>query len=287
MYKWDAGEALRLIETERATAWTGVPTMIQDLMEHKDFQIRDTSSLSMIGGGGAPTPPSQVGKVATKFKGKPQQGYGLTETNGAICSNRAEAYLARPTSCGQPYITHEVKVIDLDTLQPVPMGTPGELVIRGPLVMKGYWNKAKATQEAFTSDGFFRSGDVARLDSEGYIYIMDRAKDIIIRGGENISGAEVEAAIYHHPSVMEVAAIGLLDDRLGERVGVVVHLKPNTKLSGVELVEFVKTSNRLAGFKTPLAGDVHFTDLPLPRGATGKILKREIRNAITPRKSKL
>jgi len=121
---------------------------------------------------------------------------------------------------------------------------------------------------------------VARIDSEGFIYIMDRAKDIIIRGGENISGAEVEAALHHHPSVMEVAAIGIPDDRLGERVGVVVLLKPAVKLTGAELVEFVKTSNRLASFKSPLAGDVHFTTSPLPRGATGKILKREIRTAL-------
>jgi long-chain acyl-CoA synthetase len=190
MYKWDAGEALKLIERERPTSWTGVPTQVQDLMEHPDFAKYDTSSLKRLGGGGAPTPVSQVEKVKNKFKGggSAGNGYGLTETNGGICTIFGDDYRKRPTSCGQPLPLVEVIVViageqnteDGSYKFIATPNTRGELLIRSALVMKEYWNKPKKNQESLVAvdngkgGGWFRTGDIAELDSENYIYIVDR-----------------------------------------------------------------------------------------------------------------
>eukprot|EP00750_Incisomonas_marina_P018759 INCI3137.2.p1 GENE.INCI3137.2~~INCI3137.2.p1 ORF type:complete len:600 (+),score=105.50 INCI3137.2:310-2109(+) len=290
MYKWDAGKALELIERERATDWTGVPTMVQDLMEHPDFATRDTSSLVSVGGGGAPTPISQVSKVSKKFKrAAPSQGYGLTETNGAVCTNNGKDYMSRPGSCGKPFPIVDWVIVDVDTNEVLPPGGVGELLMKSPLVMSHYHNKPDKSAEVLVSvkgrgAGWFRSGDVARLDNDGYCYIMDRVKDIIIRGGENISCAEVEAAVHEHPSVMEVAAFGIKDERLGEEVGIMVHCKKGIEApSTVEMRTFLIQGQKLAGFKIPLAHHIFFSDAILPRGATGKILKRSIRDDINSR----
>jgi len=277
MYKWDAETALQLIEKERVTAWTGVPTMALDIMEHPAFNRYDTSSLLSVGSGGAPTPASQVKRTAETFKnGLPTSAYGLTETNGAVCYNSALSYLRKPTSCGTPFPIVEVKVVDLDTGATLGPNERGELLIRSNLVMKEYWNKPEATAKAITEDGFFRSGDIATIDSEGFIYIVDRAKDIIIRGGENISCTEVEDVIYTNKAVRECAVFGIPDDRLGEVVGVLVMLRK--PCSSTELVDFLK--GKLAPFKIPSPSHVYFTDKPLPRGATGKIMKRAIKAKI-------
>ncbi len=289
MFKWDAGKALKLIHEERPGAWTGVPTMVQDLMEHPDFDKYDLSSLKSIGGGGGPTPTSQVSKTAKKFKGGvPSQGYGLTETNGGITGIGGKEYLEHPTSCGKPAPgLVQACIIDQDAgaspTGELPKNTPGELLIKGPLVMSHYWNKREKTDDSIITvpgkgHGWFRTGDIARIDDEGYIYIMDRAKDLIIRGGENISCAEVEAAFFSYDKVMELAAFAIKDDRLGERVGVMFVPKKGQTLSQPELLQHVQ--GKIAGFKIPKPEDMFFQNEILPRGATGKILKREVRNQI-------
>jgi len=288
MYKWDAGEALALIEKEKATGWTGVPTMMQDLMEHKDFAKRDLSSLKVVGGGGAAVPVPQVDRVEKAFKGigRPGQGYGLTETNGGICSITGDQFLLKPASTGPPTPLNEIKVVDLNTRKELPVGGHGELLIRGAFVMKEYWGKPKATAEVLTKDGWFSTGDIAKLDAENFIYITDRAKEIIIRGGENISCAEVEAAFYKNAGVYECAVFGIPDERLGEVVGISVLLKPGSKMTAGELVASVKGD--LAGFKIPLAENVYFANEALPRGDTGKILRRVIKEKVIKQlKSKL
>lgn len=280
MEKWDAGQALMLIEREKATGWTGVPTMVQDMMEHPDFSKYDLSSLKVVGGGGAPTPKAQVYKVNKMFKmiGRPSQGYGLTETNGAVAVNTGDAYVLKPTSTGKPFPIVEAKCVDLDTGKTVKTGERGELYVRSTLVMTEYWNNPKATAEAVTPDRWFKTGDVAILDEEGFIHIVDRAKQIIIRGGENISCAEVEAALFQNSAVMEACVFGLPDERLGEKVGVMIMTKPGEKVTREELHATAK--GLLASFKVPQAKDIFISDQPLARGATGKIQKREIRDGV-------
>lgn len=280
MSRWDAGLALALVEKEKATAWTGVPTMIQDMMEHPDFAKRDLSSMKIVGAGGAPTPKAQVFRVNKAFKmvGRPQQGYGLTETNGAICTINGDAYVLKPTSTGAPFPIVEVKCVDLDTGKDCKQGERGELLIRSTLVMTGYWNNQKATEEVLTKEAWFRTGDVAILDKENYIYIVDRAKQIIIRGGENISCAEVEAALMQNTAVMEACVFGLPDERLGEKVAAMILLKPESKLTAQALHASVKEV--LAAFKVPLAADIYFSSSALPRGATGKTQKRDVRDSV-------
>merc|ERR1712232_102635 len=176
MFKWDPEMALKLIEKERVTTWSGVPTMALDIIEHPAFEKYDTSSLLSVGAGGAPTPASQVKRTAERFKnGLPTTAYGLTETNGAICANASMNYLRKPTSCGTPFPIVEVKVVDIETGEDLGPNERGELLIRSNLVMKGYWNKPEATAKVMTADGYFRSGDIATIDEEGFIYIVDRA----------------------------------------------------------------------------------------------------------------
>eukprot|EP01061_Rhynchopus_euleeides_P017595 TRINITY_DN2921_c0_g1_i1.p1 TRINITY_DN2921_c0_g1~~TRINITY_DN2921_c0_g1_i1.p1 ORF type:complete len:599 (+),score=251.97 TRINITY_DN2921_c0_g1_i1:47-1798(+) len=285
MSKWDAGVALRLIAKEKPTKWTGVPTMAQDMMEHPDFATTDTSSLRSVGSGGAPTPQSQVAKTAKKFaSAEPAQGYGLTETNGAVAWNTGANFVAKPASTGPPMPTVEFLVVDVETGAVLPQGARGELLVKSPLNYSHYWNKAEATNESIVEIpghgyGWFKTGDVGEIDSEGFVYIRDRAKDIIIRGGENISCGEVEAAFFAaHTAIHELCCFGVKDNRLGETPGLLLFLKPGQKLDPVDLVKDMKESGALAHFKIPNARHVFFTNEPLVRGATGKILKRVIRD---------
>ncbi len=274
MHKWDAGEALRLIEAERATYFVGVPTMSLELMMHPDREKYDLSSLIDIAAGGAPRPAEHVERLAEAFPGKnPAIGYGLTETNGVGAGNLRENYRLKPDSTGRPSKPLvEMKIVDEDGRE-VATGEVGEVCIRSAANVRGYWMKPEATAAAFGPDGWFRTGDLGRFDADGYLTIVDRKKDIIIRGGENISAVEVEAAIYGHPAVAEVSVFGLPDERMGEIVGAVVYLKPGEKLEPEALTEFVRRD--LAAFKVPAR--LWIVPEPLPKLGSGKIDKVALR----------
>jgi long-chain acyl-CoA synthetase len=277
MYRWDAEKALQLIESERVTTFVGVPTQSWDLLESPNFHKYDTSSLASIAGGGAPAPPTLVKRVDEEFAGgRPAIGYGMTETNGYGPGNSGDDYVSHPSSAGRVVPIMELEVRDEDD-QPVPVGERGEIWFKGPVLIRGYWNKPKETAEVLV-DGWLRSGDIGRLDEDGFIYVEDRAKDMVLRGGENIYSAEVEAAIYEHPAVYEAAVFGVPDPRLGEQVAAAVVLKKDATLTAEELQAHV--AERLAAFKVPTL--VTFSEEQLPRGASGKILKRELRTALYP-----
>ncbi|WP_353216937.1 class I adenylate-forming enzyme family protein [Sandarakinorhabdus sp.] len=277
MHKWDAGEALRLIEKERCTYFVGVPTMSLELMQHPDRHKYDLSTLVDIASGGAPRPPEHVERLAGEFAGKhPVQGYGLTETNGVGAGNIRESYRAKPASTGRaapPLV--EIRIADGDgAVGPaLPPGTVGEVCIRSVANCRGYWNKAEASAAAFVGDGWFRSGDLGYLDEDDYLFIVDRKKDIIIRGGENISCQEVESAIYAHPAVAEVSVFGLPDERLGEIVGAVVYAKPGEHLDPDALVDFLRTG--MAVYKIP--AKVWTVSEQLPKLGSAKIDKVSLR----------
>lgn len=274
MYKWDPDQALELIEKERISIFHGVPTMAWELMHAKKFAETDLRSLRQVQSGGAPRPPEHLKMMQQKFPSKalPGLGYGLTETNaiGAIISGKF--YEARPNSTGRPSppVT-EVKIVDEEG-RTLDAGQVGEICIKGPTLMKGYWNKPEATREVLI-DGWFHSGDIGYLDNLGFLIISDRAKDIVIRGGENIGCAEVEYAISEHPAVNEVSVYGIPDERLGEIPCASVMLKQGQSLDLATLQDFLK--DRLAGFKIP--EHVHFQHQQLPRLGTGKIAKKLLR----------
>ncbi len=272
MHKWDAHRALELIEQERVVIFGGVPSMVWQVLEHPDFDRFDLSSVRSIGYGGAPAAPDLVRRIEAMFPGRtPSNGYGLTETSSVTTMNNGIDYVRNPDSVGVPVPVCDLKVVDTDG-EDLPQGSVGELWIKGPNVVKGYWNKPEATAASF-SDGWLHSGDVARIDEEGFVYIVDRAKDMIIRGGENVYCVEVEAALFEHPSVTDAAVIGIPHHVLGEEVGAVVHLAPGTTATEDELREWVAA--RLAGFKVPVR--IWFFDDTLPRNPNGKIMKRELK----------
>jgi long-chain acyl-CoA synthetase len=278
MYRWDAGRALELIERECITTFGGVPAMVWQVLDHPDFARRDTSSVRAIGYGGAPAAPELVRRIEAMFPGRtPSNGYGLTETSSVATLNSGQDYLRRPDSVGVPVAVVDVKVVD-PAGETLPLGDVGELWIKGPNVVKGYWNKPDATAATF-SEGWLHSGDVARLDEEGFVYIVDRAKDMIIRGGENVYCVEVEAALYEHPAVNDAAVIGIPHPVLGEEVGAVVYALPGSEVTEEELRAHV--AERLAAFKVPVR--VWFRDEPLPRNPAGKILKRDLRTELVDR----
>ena len=274
MHKWDPGEALKLIERERATYFVGVPTMSLELMQHPDRDKYDLSSLVDIASGGAPRPPEHVTRLRTSFPGKhPVQGYGLTETNGVGAGNFRDNYLDKPASTGRasrPLVELRIAGDDMASL---PTCHVGEVCIRSAANVRGYWNKPEATAAAFVGDGWFRTGDLGYLDEDGYLFIVDRKKDIIIRGGENISCQEVESAIYTHPAVAEASVFGLPDDRLGEIVGAVVYPKPGAALEYEALHEFL--GRQLSAFKVP--AKIWLVREPLPKLGSAKIDKLTLR----------
>ena len=274
MHRWDAGRALELIERERITNMSGVPTMSRELLLHPDWPNRDVSSLKMLGGGGAPLQPDLVDKIDKSLEGgAPSTGYGLTETSGIVTANSSKLYVAKPASCGRVVPVLDAKLIDElgDDVPPGPEAV-GELCVRGSVVIKGYLNRAEATADAIR-DGWFRTGDIARIDEDGFVFIVDRAKDMVLRGGENVYCSEVEAAIYEHPAIAEAAVFGVPDDRLGEDVAAAVVVRPGASLTAVELQAFLV--ERIAKYKIPAT--VWIRDQELPRNANGKFLKRELR----------
>ena len=277
MYKWEPGRALELIERERVTNFSGVPTMSRELLAHPDWETRDTSSLLGMGGGGAALQPDLVQKIAGAVKqGSPSTGYGLTETHGIVTANSSKFYIAKPSSCGPAVPTLDVKLVDDDDneVEPGPDAI-GQLCVRGAVVIKGYLNRPEATADAIR-DGWFNTGDIARIDEDGFIYIVDRAKDMVLRGGENVYCSEVETAIYHHDAVAEAAVFGIPDDRLGEEVAAAIVLHPGASLTEDELRAFL--AERIAKHKIP--AKVWFLTEQLPRNANGKFLKRELRKQL-------
>ena len=272
MRKWDAGQALALIERERVQVTGGVPTIAWQLLEHPDRDQYDLSSLEVVQYGGAPSAPDLVRRIHEVFGAMPGNGWGMTETMATVTQHSAEEYLNRPTSCGPPVPVADLKIMTPDGTRELPVGEVGELWARGPMIVKGYWNCPEVTAETFV-DGWVRTGDLARLDDEGFCFIVDRAKDIIIRGGENIYSIEVEDVLYAHPAVTDAALVGVPDRVLGEVPVAVVHLGPGCAASEGELQDFVRV--RLAAFKVPVA--VRFSDTVLPRNANGKIVKSELR----------
>lgn len=275
MYKWDPEAALELIERERVTNFIGVPTQSWDLLESPRFADFDTSSLVSVGGGGAPAPPKLVRRVEDSFRrGRPQIGYGLTETNAYGPGNSGSDYVSHPDSTGRAVPIMQVEIRG-DDGRPLPPDERGEIWLKGPNVIRGYWGKPEATAEALV-EGWLRTGDIGHLDPEGFLYVEDRAKDVVLRAGENVYCAEVEAAIYEHPAVYEAAVFGVPHERLGEEVVAVVQLKPGEKLTSEELRAHVR--QRLAAFKVP--STIVFVDEQLPRSASGKILKRELRTRL-------
>jgi len=270
--RWNAEQALELIEREKITTAGGVPTIAWQLIEHPRFKEFDTSSIETISYGGAPSAPELVRRLKERFPNlKPGQGWGMTETSATATSNFGEDYERKPSSCGVPTPTGEVKIVG-DNGKALPAGEVGELWFRGPIVVRGYWNKPEATAETFV-DGWVKTGDLAKVDEEGFVYIVDRAKDMLIRGGENIYCVEVENALYDHPAVMDAAVIGRPHQTLGEEPVAVVHLKPGAKASEEELRHFV--SQKLAAFKVPVK--ILFLPETLPRNANGKIVKRDLK----------
>jgi long-chain acyl-CoA synthetase len=276
MRKWSPERALELIERERITNFVGVPTQAWDLMESPRFGDFDTSSLVNVGGGGAPAPPALVARVDDGFaRGRPSIGYGMTETNAYGPQNSGDDYIERPSSAGRALPTLLVEVRGADG-RSVPVGEQGEIWFKGPTLIRGYWNRPEATAETIV-DGWLRSGDVGHLDEDGFIYVEDRVKDLVLRAGENVSCAEVEAAIYEHPAVHEAAVFGVPHERLGEEVAVAVVPKAGQALDPDDLRRHV--ADRLAAFKVPTK--VIVTADRLPRNAAGKILKRELRETVT------
>ena len=276
-YKWDPGRALELIERERITNFSGVPSMSRELLMHPDWATRDTSSLVGMGGGGSAVQPDLVHKIAGALKtGQPSTGYGMTETCGIITANSARLYIAKPDSCGPLVPTLEGKLVDEDgnDLPPGP-NTVGILCVRGSIVIKGYLNRPEANAETI-KDGWLNTGDIARIDDEGFVYIVDRAKDMVIRGGENVYCSEVETVIYNHDAIAEAAVFGIPEERLGEEVAAVLVLRPGATLTEEELRTFLSAS--LAKHKIPTK--VWFRSEPIPRNATGKFLKRELRKEL-------
>ena len=272
MDKWDPVEAMQIIEREKVARTGGVPTIAWQLLEHPERRNYDLSSLVAIAYGGAPSAPELVQRIYEEFGALPGNGWGMTETCATVTTHSAEDYLNRPTSCGPPVAAADLKIVDPVTTAELPVGEIGELWARGPMIVEGYWNKPEATAETFV-DGWVRTGDLAKLDEEGFCYIVDRAKDIVIRGGENIYSLEVEDALYEHPAVMDAAVVGIPHRTLGEEPAAVVHLSSGSTATEDELRDWVR--ERLAGFKVPVR--VLFSDETLPRNANGKILKKDLK----------
>jgi long-chain acyl-CoA synthetase len=271
MHRWDPVEAFRIIEREKVNSTGGVPTIAWQLIEHPERKNYDLSSLEAIGYGGAPSAPELVRKIREVFGALPANGWGMTETMATVTGHSSEDYLNRPDSCGPPVAVADLRIMSEDGSREMKLGEIGELWARGPMVVKGYWRNPEATAETFV-DGWVRTGDLARLDEEGFCYIADRAKDMIIRGGENIYSSEVENALYDHPAVTDAALIGLPHQQLGEEPAAVVHLAPGSHADEAELQQWV--AERLAKFKVPVR--IAFCADTLPRNANGKILKKDL-----------
>ena len=274
MPKWDAGEALRLLDEEKVTYFVGVPLMSYEMATHPDRDQFDLSQCKSFAAGGAPRPVEHVNKIKESFpNGFPLLGYGLTETNAVGAGNLNENYLAKPGSTGmasRPLV--DMAILD-DAGKALPQGEVGEISIRSTANFLGYWKDEEATKAAYTDDAYFRTGDLGYLDPEGYLYIVDRKKDIIIRGGENIACIEVEDAIYAHPAVAECSVFGLPDERMGEVPAAVYLTQPGESLSPDDLKSYL--AEHIAHFKIP--EKLWQAEEQLPRLGTQKVDKRAVK----------
>jgi long-chain acyl-CoA synthetase len=272
LHRWDPEKALTIIERYRVTNFIGVPTMSWDLMEAPSFTKTDTSSLVSIGGGGSPVPPQLVTRLDQRVRSAaPSFGYGMTETNAYGPGIGGSDLLAHPTSAGKTIPIMDVKIVS-PLGEDLPPGSSGEICFTGVNLIRGYWQRPEANEQAFTQ-GWLKTGDLGHIDTDGYLYIEDRIKDMIIRGGENVYSVEVEAVLYEHPAVNEAAVFGVAHERLGEEVVATVQLAAGHHCTEQELRDFV--GQHLAAFKVPAR--IIITNEPLPRGATGKIVKRELK----------
>jgi steroid-24-oyl-CoA synthetase len=279
--RFDPDAAMATIEREKVTSFGGVPTIMWRIVESPSFDEYDLSTVVRVSYGGAPAAPELVQRIHERFpkvRKTLATAYGLTESASVATSNTGDDYRTHPDSVGRPAPTVEIGVVDPHG-HPVPTGATGEIWLRGPTIMRrGYWNRPDATAEAITPDGWFRSGDIGRFDEDGFLYLVDRAKDMIIRGGENVYCVEVEQVLFEHPDVVDAAVVGVPHKVLGEEVKAVVQLKPGSSAT----VEDLRThcSARLANFKVPEY--VELRDEPLPRNPAGKVLKNLLRGDETP-----
>ncbi|HEY4419369.1 MAG TPA: class I adenylate-forming enzyme family protein [Pseudonocardia sp.] len=278
-YRWDRSEALDLVRREGLTNVSGVPTIMRQFAEDAAADPGQVPTLTGISMGGTPVPPDLIGSIDKGFSSLvgSANGYGLTETTSAVVSNSGADYVAHPDSVGRCMPGADVRVVDPVDGRDLPDGEVGELWFRGPNVVRGYWNNPEATAAAFT-DGWFHTGDLGRM-RDGWVYVVDRMKDVVIRGGENIYCAEVEAALFEHPAVADVAIVGVPHESLGEEAVAVVHLRPGAR-PGPATAEDLRAhvGVRLASFKVP--AHVLFRDEPLPRTSSGKVLKRDLRGPV-------
>ena len=271
MYKWDPVQALHYIEQEKVGILSVAPAMMMELLQHPAFDGTDTSSLFSIGGGGSAFPPDLAPLIEEKAPGRmPGCGYGSTESNAAACTMNGHMFREHPTAAGLRSPIMKVEIRDED-MRPLPDGKRGEIWLYGATVADGYWNRPEETADCFR-DGWYRSGDIGFLDKDGYLYVVDRIKDMVIRAGENISSQEVEAALSSHSQVMEAAVYGVPHKRLGEEVAATVRPSGGTVLQADTLREHV--AEQLAHFKVP--EHINIDAAPLPRNATGKVLKNEL-----------
>ncbi|MFB7554527.1 class I adenylate-forming enzyme family protein [Streptomyces brevispora] len=275
MRKWDAEEALRLIREHRVTQYAGVPATALQLLAEAIQEGDVLESLQMLSTGGAAAPPDLVARLTARYgeRIEPRNGYGLTETSGGVMANFGADYRLHPGSVGRPTPTTEVRIAD-PAGEALPEGEVGELWLRGQALVRGYWQDEAATAQAFTG-GWFRTGDLAVVH-EGRVSVVDRIKDMVLRGGENVYCIEVEAVLHDHPDVEDAAVLGVAHPVLGEEVAAVVRLRPGAVATTEELRVHVRRS--LAAFKVP--AHVLVSGEPLPRNATGKLLKRELRGLV-------
>ncbi|KAJ3314781.1 hypothetical protein HDU76_002346 [Blyttiomyces sp. JEL0837] len=280
MPKWDAGHALKLIQAERITMTGGVPALVWQIMEHPDVDKYDISSLTKVSYGGAPAAKELIPTINKKVpKAGARNSYGLTETSSVAISNSGIEYIERPDSIGRAIQIVDVRIVEPGNFNKVlPPNAVGEIALRGPTIVKGYYNNPTATAKSFSPDGWFLTGDVGRMDEDGFVYLMDRAKDMLIRGGENIYCVEVEDCLYSHPAVMDCGIVGLPHRVLGEEVAAVVQVKPAYigKITPENLIQHCKS--KLAHFKVPVFVDIR--NEPLPRNPNGKILKNQLREEV-------
>ncbi|WP_236792229.1 class I adenylate-forming enzyme family protein [Amycolatopsis sp. GM8] len=277
MYKWDARRAIEIIDGLDVDGFSGVPTVIRQLLDTVEADGSTLPSLRLIGMGGAPTPASQIERIKTLFDGRVavSTGYGLTETTGGMIGISSHDFFARPLAVGLPYPTSEVRIVGEDGAD-VGAGELGEAWFKGPTVARGYWNR---TTESFSDGGWFHSGDIVRRDEDGFIQIVDRLKDVVIRAGENVYCSEVENVLHGHPSVWDAAVFGVPHELWGEEVVAVVHTRPDAGVTEEELRAYA--AGLLAPYKIPSA--IFIDTEPLPRNPTGKVLKTELRQVYADR----